>query len=145
MHDQALRRVGALRVPALDLGHPGRGRQQFLRIGVGGRVDHLVDGADLHNLTLVHHHYAVAQVGDHCQIVGDEDHRHAHLGLELFDDRQDLGLDRHVQRSRRLVGNQDVWLVEQRHGDHDPLAHTTGKLVRVLVKPLGRVGNGHLL
>ena len=44
---------------------------------------------------------------------------------------EDLCLDRHVQRGGRLVGNDDLRIAGQRHGDHDALAHTAGQLVGV--------------
>ena len=44
-----------------------------------------------------------------------------------------LRLDRHVERRRRLVGDQQRRLVRDRHRDHRPLPHAAGELVRVLV------------
>jgi hypothetical protein len=46
-----------------------------------------------------------------------------------------LRLDRHVESCRRFVGDQDLWIAGERHGDHDPLAHSAGKLVWVSVEP----------
>ena len=51
---------------------------------------------------------------------------------------QDLGLGRHVERGRRLVGDQDPRLAGERHGDHDALAEPAGQLERVGVDPLLR-------
>ncbi|MDT4861593.1 hypothetical protein FQZ97_962050 [compost metagenome] len=54
--------------------------------------------------------------------MGDEEHRHA-LGLLQFrEELQDLRLNRHVERGRRLIGDQQLWLVGKRHGDHHALA-----------------------
>ena len=50
-----------------------------------------------------------------------------HLGEEV----EDAGLDGDVERGGRLVGDQDVGAVGQRHGDHHPLALAAGELVRV--------------
>src|SRR3712207_7903520 len=44
---------------------------------------------------------------------------------------QDLSLDGHVKRGGGLVGDQEVGLAHQRHGDHRPLAQAAGELVRV--------------
>ena len=49
---------------------------------------------------------------------------------------QDLRLRRDVERRRRLVGDQDVRVVDQRHRDHHALAHAAGELVRVVVDAL---------
>ena len=55
---------------------------------------------------------------------------------QAVDQVEDLGLDRDVQRGGRLVGDQQLRLAGQRHGDHHPLAHAAGELVRVVVEPL---------
>ena len=55
-----------------------------------------------------------------------------------FDQLEDLRLRRHVERRRRLVGDQQVGVVDQRHRDHHALAHAARELVRVVVDaPLG--------
>ena len=54
----------------------------------------------------VHHDDAIGDLGDHAHVVRDEDHRHVHLVLQQADQRQDLRLHGHVERGRRLVGDQ---------------------------------------
>ena len=53
--------------------------------------------------------------------------------LEHF---EDLGLDRDVEGGRRLVGDDHVGVVGDRHRDHHPLAHAAGELVREAAGPL---------
>jgi hypothetical protein len=48
--------------------------------------------------------------------------------------RPDLRLDRHVERGRRLVGDQQAGLAGQRHRDHHALAHAARELVRVVLQ-----------
>ena len=48
---------------------------------------------------------------------------------------EDLRLDGDVERRRRLVGDQDVGLVGERHRDHDPLPLPARELVRVGGEP----------
>ena len=55
------------------------------------------------------------------------------LALQLAQQVEDLRLDRHVERGRRLVGDQQLRLAGQRHGDHHALAHAAGELVRIVV------------
>ena len=55
-------------------------------------------------------------------------HELLHLG-------QDLRLDRDVERGGRLVGDDQIGLVQQRDGDRHALAHAAGELVRI-----GRAG-----
>ena len=54
------------------------------------------------------------------------------MGLPLGNAQQieDLSLDRHVQCRGRLIGDDEVWVVGDGHGDDDALTHTTGELVR---------------
>ena len=47
-----------------------------------------------------------------------------------LEDVEHLGLDRHVERGRRLVGDDHVGVVGDRHRDHHALAHAAGELVR---------------
>ena len=52
----------------------------------------------------------------------DEQHRHAGFALELLHQRQNLRLYRDIKRGCRLIRNQQVRLVRQRHRDDDTLA-----------------------
>ena len=61
------------------------------------------------------------------------------------DQRQDLRLDRHVERGRRLVGDQQRRAARQRHRDHHALAHAARQLVRIAVEHRARLRNAHLL
>ena len=45
---------------------------------------------------------------------------------------QDLGLDRDVEGGGRLVGDEQLRVAGERHGDHHPLPHAAGELVRVV-------------
>jgi hypothetical protein len=92
---------------------------------------------------VLHHGDAVGDLGHDAEVVGDEDHPHALLALQLADQRQDLRLRGHVQRGGRLVGDQDVGLQRQRHRDHRALALAAGQLVRVGLQDLLRIGQVH--
>ena len=56
--------------------------------------------------------------------------------LHLAQHLEHLRLHGHVERRRRLVGDQQVGLVGDAHRDHHALAHAAGELVRVAVDPL---------
>ncbi len=60
--------------------------------------------------------------------------------LQLLQQLQDLRLDGDVERGGGLVGDQQVGLVGERHGDHHPLALAAGELVRKGVEPLLGLG-----
>ena len=103
------------------------------------RVGHLRVVEELARLGLlddpagVHDDDLVGDVGDDAEIVRDQDHRRVELVLQAADQLDDLRLDRHVERGRRLVGDQHVRVAGERHRDHRPLAHAARELVRVVV------------
>ena len=59
----------------------------------------------------------------------------------VADQLEDLRLDRHVERRRRLVGDQEVGVARERHRDHHALAHAARELVRVVVDAHARLGD----
>ena len=67
--------------------------------------------------------------------MGDEQHGHVEFGLELEQQIEDLRLDGDVERRGRLVGDEQVGLVGERHGDHHPLPLAARELVRIAVEP----------
>ena len=101
-------------------------------VRVAGRGEEVVDRRLLDDLAGVHHRHLVAHVGDHAEVVGHEDDRHAELVLQLAQELEDLALDRHVERGGGLVGDEQPRRADQRHRDHHPLAHPAREVVRVL-------------
>ena len=61
-----------------------------------------------------------------------------------FEQLQDLRLHRDVERGRRLVGDQKIGAIGERHGDHHPLALPARQLVGIGAEPLGRIGDADL-
>jgi hypothetical protein len=119
--------------------------EQVLRIGVLRRGEDRFRPVVLLHLAVLHH-IDVLREGPHDrQVVGDQDHRHAVARLEVLDELQDLRLHGDVERRRRLVGDQEVRAVGERHGDHHALALAAGKLMRILPEPRRRLGDLHLL
>ena len=102
-------------------------------------VEHLIHGAGLHQRAAEHHRDAVGQVGDHAHVVGDQQDAGVQLVLQLAQQVKDLGLHRDIQGGGRLVGDDDLRVAGDRHGDHDALALAAGELVRVLLDALARV------
>ena len=108
--------------------------EQGLRVRVPGvgeqgrRVRRLDDPARVHDRD------PVGATGDDPEVVGDQDHRHAEPLAEVVEQFEDLLLDGDVEGGGRLVGDQQLRLAGQRHGDHDPLAHAAGELVREVAR-----------
>jgi hypothetical protein len=91
---------------------------------------------DLRDLACVHDRHPVRPAGDHAQVVGDQDDGHPEAQPQVVNQLQDLLLDRDVQRRGGLVGDQQLRLARQCHGDHHALSHAAGELVRILLDPL---------
>ena len=73
------------------------------------------------------------------QVVRDEEDRAVDLGAEVAQEVQDLCLKRDIERGGDLVRDQQRGSAEKSHGDGDPLAHSTRKLVRVPIKLRRRI------
>ena len=58
---------------------------------------------------------------------------------------EDLRLDRDVERGRRLVGDDERRIHDERHRDDDALPHAAGELVRIFVRALRRRRNADRL
>ena len=54
---------------------------------------------------------------------------------------QHLRLNRHIERCRRLVRNQELGLQGKTHRDHRALLHAAGKVVRKVADALFRLSN----
>ena len=100
--------------------------------------------AGLDDAPVTHHQNAVAEIGHHAEIVGDQDDPHVHLGLQVTQQVADLGLHGHVQGGGRLVGDQQVGLAGDGPGDEHALGHAAGDLVRVGVEGALRVRDADL-
>ena len=89
--------------------------------------------AVLDNPPVLHNADPVGDIGDYGKIVADQQHADVAALLQLGDQGENLRLDGHVQRRCGFIRDQQARFVDQRHGDHHPLAHTAGKLVGVTV------------
>jgi hypothetical protein len=109
-----------------------------------GAVQHGVHRTLLHHAAGVHDGDPVRESRDHGQIMRHPDERRARVAAELLHLGEDLALDRHVQRGRRFVADDERGPVQQRDGDGDALAHAAGELVRIALQPLVRRGDADL-
>ena len=132
--------VGNGRQPVAD-GVFRQGRQQRARIVALRRFKQRQHVRLLHLAALVLNHDAVGGFGDDAHIVGDHDQPHAVFGLQPDQQIEDLFLDGHVERGRRLVSDQQLRIAGDRHGDHHALALAARHLVRKGTEPLLRLGD----
>ena len=103
---------------------------QALRVGMQRAPEQRHDVGLLDDLAGVHDRDPVAHLGDDAQVVGDEHDRRAGLVAQVAHEVEDLGLDRDVERGRRLVGDEQLRLAGEGHRDHHALGHAAGHLVR---------------
>ena len=129
----------------LQVAQPRHGVQQVPRVRVLGVVKDVPDGPPLHDPSRVHDADVIGNLRHQAEIVGNEYDRHVELLLQFLHEIDDLGLDRDVEGRRRLVGDQQRRIARQRLGDHGPLAHAAGILVRIAVDSGARVGNADLV
>src|SRR3954470_14521853 len=100
-------------------------------------VEERVRVGHLHDLAEVHDGDAVAHVAYDAEVVRDEDDREPEVALELLEQVDDLGLDRHVERRDRLAGDDELRLQRDGARDADALALTARELVWEAVVVLG--------
>src|SRR5665647_2835198 len=107
---------------------------------------HLLGVAGFDDDTVVHHRDLVADVLDHSKVVADEDRRNTQVLLEVHEQVEDLRLDAEVERTHRLVGDDEFWFAGECRGDTDslPLAarkvgRKAGRKARVQPDPIEEV------
>src|ERR671920_1558836 len=120
---------------------PVRGRdwdggQKSPGVGHLGVVEDLAHRPRLDDLASVHNRDPVCRAGDHAEVVGYEDYRHAEPLLKLAQELQDLGLDGDVEGRGRLVRYKHLRVAGEGYGYDHPLAHAARELVRVLLEAL---------
>ena len=120
------------------------GGEQRLRIGMLRRGEHALDGAVLDDLAVLHHADPLRDLSHDAEVMGDEQKRHVQPRLDFLKQRDDLRLHGDVERGGRLVGDQQIGLVGERHRDHHALALSAGQLMRIALQPGFRVGDADL-
>jgi hypothetical protein len=96
----------------------------------------LAGGPRLDDAPAVHHHEVLGTLRGEAEVVRDEDDRGVALGREALEVIEDDLLHRHVERARRLVGDQELRMRRQADADEHALAHTPRELVGELPQPL---------
>src|SRR5208337_496760 len=66
--------------------------------------------------------YAVSEVLRDCDVVSDDEQGEIHLPLEIQEELQNLGPNGDVEHGHRLVSHHELWVKDQRSGNHHPLS-----------------------
>src|SRR5271154_4513694 len=122
-----------LLMPRIDDRHRG---QKRTRVGMSRMVEHLLRWARLDDCAEVHHEDSVRKVPDHLEVVADEEIAKPSRALDRREELQNTATRRHVERSGRLVQNDDLRVDSERPGNAHPLALSAAQLTRVTVKKL---------
>lgn len=135
------RRVRSLLLRALRAGRlgdsgtrhacsPGQRIEQSLGSLRLRSTQHLFDLAVFDDLALVHDDDALADLGNHAQIVRDPEQGESALGTNARHQVKNRSLHGDIQRSGGLIGKQQLRLRGERDCDHDALALPAAELVR---------------
>src|SRR5581483_9722866 len=84
-----------------------------------------------------HDRDAIGYVSHHGKIVSDEHVRQSEVVLKIVEQVDHLGLDGDIERRYGLVEHDQLGIDRQRSSNSDPLALSTGELVREAVYVLG--------
>ena len=109
---------------ACHLSKLGNCCQQRLGVVMLRIVKDLFDRAFLNLVAAEHHDHPVGDLRHHRHIVRDKQHSRAGLALQAVNQCQNFGLDGHIQRGCRFIGDQQTWLAGKGHRDHHTLTHT---------------------
>ena len=96
-------------------------RQQRLRVGMLRGLQRDGGGKELDDPPAEHHPDPRRDVADDVEVVTDEDHREAEALAEVEEEVENLRLDRDVEGTHRLVGDEHPWLGRERARDANPL------------------------
>ncbi|MNL39954.1 hypothetical protein D3C87_1622640 [compost metagenome] len=83
-------------------------------------------GVVFFHFAILHDVDIVGELPDDGKVMRDQDYRHAERFLQVADEVEDLRLDGDIEGRCRLVGNQHIGIVGERHGNHDALPLATG-------------------
>ncbi len=119
----------------------GLGREQFLGIWMLRCAEQIFTQRLFDDTTALHDTYAMGNAPNQVEVVADQQQRHAQACLQFLEQFEDLQLHGDVECCGRFVGDQQLGLVGQRHGDDHPLPLSARQLVRVGADALARLWN----
>ena len=121
------------------------GTQQSPRIRMTGIIENLIHGSNLYYFSRIHDRYPVCDPRYNAKVMCDKDRRRSQFFLNFPKQVQNLCLNRHIQRCRRLISKQNFRIARQRNRQYDPLPHSAGKVIRICLFPLFCLLDSHQL
>ena len=95
----------------------------------------------LHDPARVHNNNSAAHFRNYAKVVSNHQDSCVFLFSDVLHQLQDLRLNSNVKSRGGLVGDQKLRLAGHSHSDHNTLAHTAGKLMRIALKSHLRLRN----
>jgi hypothetical protein len=89
----------------------------------------------------IHHRNPIGHLGNHAEIMGDEQNSHGEFALKAADQVENLCLHRDIKGCGWFVSNQQLRPAGQRHCDHDALTHASREFVGEGARSGCRIGN----
>ena len=130
-HLQQRRRNTRMNAMPGPRGHVHRGLGELACVGMELLGERTRGFAFLHHRAAAHDGDAVGHVGDNGEVVRNQEQAHAVLVDQVAQQLQNLLLQHHVERGRRLVGDQELGLERAGDGNDDALPLAAGKLMRI--------------
>jgi len=140
--DRTFDRAERLTAVRFQVGH---GVQKSASIGMGWRVENLMFGAEFDDASGIHYGDAVGDLRNNSKIMRDEEHGEVELGAEFGEQGENLRLDRDIECGGGFVGDKQLRMVHDGHGDHNALAHAAGELVRIVAGASGGIRDGDII
>ena len=131
--------IGSKRETSPSVG--GMARIEPDGIGMPWPGEDFGDRSDLDDAASIQHRDPVGHFCDYAKIVRNEHDGDPGLQMQVAQELQNVSLHRYVQRSGRLIGNDQRWPGTKRQRDDDALPHPAGQLVRVLGEAALRLGD----
>lgn len=113
--------------------HRRHGGQQHLGVGMLRVPANGACRSGLDHAPQVHDDDALAEVLDHCKVVGNEQVGQAVLALDVPEQVDHLGLDADIEGADRFVADDELRFHGQRSGDADALTLSPAELVGVSI------------
>ena len=106
-------------------------------------IENIITRAKLNYFTGVHNAYSVRHVCHHAHIMRDKYNGKVPLLLNLFYKIKYFGLYSNIQSRGRFITDKYFRVARKRNNYNYTLAHTAGKLKRILIKTLFGFGNAN--
>ena len=126
----------------VDALHDGARRDDFCLIRrvdelcdilIGGFAQNFLHRSDLRNFSVFHDQNTVRKPDCFIQIMSDEDHGLVELALQCENFILHFPADQRIKRAQCLVHDDDFRIDRESAGNADPLLHSSGELMRVML------------